>query len=173
MPTSNLALAPLLLHMVEEVPHARILDVGPGYGKYGLLLREYLNEKPEQVDAVEADSTYLRDFPWLWKIYDNVYNLDILNWKGHFSERWLPTYDVVFMVEVIEHMDKQAALELIDQIPGRIVICTPEKFFHQHVDGHPWERHVSHWTRADFEGRAERLDLYLGGVVARLGPKGD
>lgn len=60
MPTSNLELAPRIVRLVETAdPHRSILDVGPGYGKYGILLREYLNRKPERLDAIEVEPSYV------------------------------------------------------------------------------------------------------------------
>jgi ribosomal protein RSM22 (predicted rRNA methylase) len=64
MPSSNLVLAPSILAMAAEVKPRRILDVGPGNGKYGLLVREYLPPLEELV-AVEAEPRYVDSFPWL------------------------------------------------------------------------------------------------------------
>lgn len=183
MPTSNLHVAPHVINLVETRPHGRVLDVGPGWGKYATLLREYLNVKPFRVDAVEAWQPYVADHR-LERLYDTVYVGDAC------AARWtqapgvdvnaatvLATYDVVLMVDVIEHMPAAQAAALVHSIPGRVVICTPVDFFHNGDGLPPTEDHVSHWTRQAVDGLAtgrRPVEYYAedrGAVIARLGPQ--
>lgn len=195
MPTSLLAAAPAIVHLVETAPGGRrILDIGPGHGKYGLLLREYLNRKPERLVAVEAHRPYLEEWGGrLAAIYDDVVEADGLDLGSPdplpvrmtarenrvFGSAVLPVdflegFDLLLLVDVIEHFEKDRALELLDRFPGRVVISTPRDFFVS-VPGHPTEEHVSHWTREDFDaipGRAVELDSSaMGGIWLRLGPR--
>ena len=168
MPTSNLAMAPMVLWFVHEVEHRFVLDVGPGWGKYAVLMREYFNEKPVTIDAVEAHAPYIAAHR-LDRLYDLVIPGDVCD----LTDDDLAGYDVVLMVDVIEHIDKARALSVLDRIPGRIVICTPETFF-QTDEGLPaTEAHVSHWTLADFEatGRLEASTIQHGGIIVRLAPR--
>jgi 2-polyprenyl-3-methyl-5-hydroxy-6-metoxy-1,4-benzoquinol methylase len=151
MPSGALSSIGHVLHLVHTVPHARILDIGSGYGKFGLLCREYFNDKPQRIDAVEAWKPYIDKFPWLHCIYDNVYNLD----GSQLTQEFLDNYDVVMMNDVIEHMEKDVALALLSRIKGYVVIATPRDFFEQEFENNPFEHHVSHWTPSDFEARAE------------------
>lgn len=167
MPSSNLAVWPLILHFIHEVPHDAILDVGPGRGKAAVLLREYLWPTPTRIDAVEAHVPYIPAHR-LNFLYDSVTGGDVCDLA---ASSFAP-YDVVLMGDVIEHIDKERALELLDRIRCRVVIATPTDFF-QTDDGLPaTERHVSHWTRADFAAdRVERIDEnHIGGLIVRLGP---
>lgn len=168
MPTSNLAVAPAVLWTVAEVDHGRILDVGPGWGKYAVLLREYLNDKPTRIDAVEAWVPYV-DQHGLGCLYDRIWPTDVCL----LPDDVLASYDVVLMVDVIEHIDKAAAIELLARIPCRVVICTPVEWFATDDGLPPTEAHVSHWTVADFEatGRLEAYSEVVGGHVARLSPQ--
>lgn len=169
MPSSNLALAPTIIHLVHIAqPHRNVLDVGPGRGKYGLLLREYLNEPPEILDAIEVEPSYIT--PRLKAIYDEVFLDDVRNWSG----KDLGFYDVVLLVDVIEHLDKDEGLELLERIPGRVVVCTPEEFFSNGPGLPPSEEHRSLWTRQDF-GAVRTIDVdasALGGVIISLAPTG-
>lgn len=167
MPTSNLAVWPMLLWLVHSAPHRRILDVGPGHGKAAVLLREYLTEPPEQIDAVEAHRPYVEAFG-LRALYDNVFVTDVVDLP---SER-LAGYDVVLMADVIEHLDKPAAVDLLGRIPGRVVISTPVEFFSNGPDLPESETHRSHWTAADFEttGRVEEIVEETTSWLVRLGP---
>lgn len=167
MPTSNLAVWPTLLWLVHEAdPHRTVLDVGPGHGKAAVLLREYLTHPPEQIDAVEAHRPYVESFG-LRVLYDNVFVDDVLDLP---PER-LAGYDVVLMADVIEHIDKTAALELLARIPGRVVISTPVEFFSNGPGLPDSETHRSHWTAEDFlaTGRVEACQEQVGGWIVRLG----
>lgn len=167
MPSSNLDVAPWVIDLIEKCPHDSILDVGPGYGKYGLLLREYLNKKPSRLDACEGWAPYVT--PMMRAIYDEIFIKDIML----LDQKILDRYDVVLLADVIEHLTKPDAQKLLDRIRGRVVISTPEVFFNQGGPGSglPWtETHRSHWTEDDFKGRAETSFLWRGGLLTRLRP---
>lgn len=177
MPTSSPVVITEVVAMVAQVAtkeRRAILDVGPGYGKYGLLLREMLNEKPGQLDAIEAWPQYVIDFPWLGCIYDDVHIGDVCDR----SPSWLGRYDLVLMSDVLEHIEHGPAVELLTTIPGRVVISTPAEFFHNGDNLPPTEDHVSHWTVealaevAAHAGRAMEVGYVnaVGAVLVRLGP---
>lgn len=167
MPTSNLLIAPQVLWMVHEVEHRTVLDVGPGWGKYATLLREYLNEPPERIDAVEAWPAYV-DGHRLRSLYDDVMIGSCLD----VTDGRLAFYDVVLMVDVIEHIPKAHALSFLRRVPGRVVISTPVEFFDTGPGLPHTEQHISHWTVEDFEatGRLEAATTEVGGLIVRLGP---
>lgn len=166
MPTGSINSINHIVSMVHQVPHNRILDIGCGYGKYGLLLREYLNEKPQRIDAVEAWQPYIDKFHWLKCIYDAVYNKDAIN----LTKEFLDGYDVVMINDVIEHIEKEKAIELISRIKGHVIIATPSTFFTQEFEGNPFEQHVSHWTKEDFVDRADVSYESEAGLYVRLKP---
>ncbi len=152
---------------IEPSP-ARILDVGCGYGKHGVLLREYLDPTPE-IHGVEAWEPYVEAHR-LRGIYDHLFVGDVLT----FTETDLDPYDLVVMGDVIEHLDKVAAIEFIGRVRGWLVIATP--LVHFHTDPHlpPTERHVSHWTADDFAatGRLDHVEERYGALIVRLRPRG-
>lgn len=129
-------------------------------------MREYLNEKSERIDAVEAWLPYIEKFHWLKCVYDNVFNENAVNLTTEF----LNNYDVVMINDVIEHIEKKAALALISRIRGRVIIVTPSVFFTQEFEGNPHEQHVSHWTGAEFGERVEVIYEEMGGLYIRLKP---
>lgn len=167
MPTSNLALAPSVIHLVHLAqPHRTVLDVGPGRGKYGLLLREYLSEPPEVIDAVEVEPSYVSDR--LKAVYDRLFVFDV----RRFGLNDFALYDVVLMVDVIEHLTKDDGLDLLARIPNRVVICTPAEFFSNGPGLPESEEHRSVWSLEDFGAvRTIEHDMSaMGGVVVGLGP---
>jgi 2-polyprenyl-3-methyl-5-hydroxy-6-metoxy-1,4-benzoquinol methylase len=182
MPTSLLALAPFIVTYVGEVARElerpiTILDVGPGFGRYGLLIREHLDGihpglRIDRLDAVEAEARYLHLFPWLDELYDHVFVDDVLD----LPVAELDGYDLVLMLDVIEHLEKPAAMELLETIRGAVLIATPRDYFQnpEALDGWPTEDHRSHWTPEDFGTRVDRFDVNafvaFGAVLVRLAP---
>lgn len=167
MPTSNIHVSSEIIALVHQVPHAKIIEIGPGYGKYGLMLREYLNLKPQQLDCVEATRSYIDRFHWLKCLYDTVHHADCLDLPYEFYNQ----YDVVLIIDVIEHLDKQKAIEFLKNVKAQIIICTPVEFFEQEFENNPYEHHVSHWTEKDFAPFAEVLYQSCGGWLVRTKKK--
>jgi len=169
VPSSNLALAPDVLALVNQAGPRTVLDIGPGNGKYALLIREYLNDPPEVIDAIEAEPSYVARFPWLACLYDDVRVGD----GAALTEEELAGYDLVMLLDVIEHIEHDRALKLLDRCAGRVAIVTPVDYFKQHVEGVPSEDHISHWTLEEFRAmpRFEVGYENLGGIVVLLGPR--
>lgn len=161
MPTSNLALWPTILHLIWTQKPRRILDVGPGRGKGGLLIREYVGD-PDQLDAVELEGSYVNEI--VRAVYDEVYSGDVCA----MSDEQLAAYDMVVMVEVIEHLEKADGLALLDRIPGAVIVCTPAEFFENPAHLPESEKHRSLWSAADFGDRLAEDCSGLGAVLVRL-----
>jgi 2-polyprenyl-3-methyl-5-hydroxy-6-metoxy-1,4-benzoquinol methylase len=168
MPTGVLLVAERAVTFAGTLQPApkRILDVGCGYGKYGVLLREYLDPDPV-VDGVEAWEPYVIDHN-LRGIYNNVFVMDVCK----MPQGVLDTYDMVVMGDVIEHIEKEAAIDLLSRIKGWVIIATPFDHFHTDEGLPPTEAHVSHWTEQDFKntGRLDRYEVSYGSHVVRLAP---
>lgn len=168
MPTGNLLVAERAITFAGtiEVPPNKVLDVGCGYGKYGVLLREYLESHPV-VDGVEAWEPYVKE-NGLKGIYKKLFIQDVTT----LDKEVLNKYDLVMMGDVIEHIEKDAALELITKISGWIIIATPFDHFHTDEGLPPTEAHISHWTEQDFidTGRLDRYEVCYGSHLARLSP---
>lgn len=69
--------------------------------------------------------------------------------------------DCVLMLDVLEHMEKDAALRVLEMAKRaalrQVVVYTPEGFKYQEGDawglgGDEWQRHRSGWIPMDFEG---------------------
>lgn len=169
MPTSLLAQAPEVLNMVETIPRTEglsILDVGPGWGKYERLLREYLNEpKPTAVSCIEAWPPYVDEHDLRAR-----YNVTMVGDVCDLDAELLNAYDVLFMVDVLEHIPKIRALDLLDRFEGWVIICTPAHLFHNGDGLPPTEEHVSAWTLADFAPRADIAYERNAGLLVRLAP---
>lgn len=57
------------------------------------------------------------------------------------------------MIDVIEHLDKDAAIKMLKFFASKnikMIIATPQKFFEQHLYNSQYEEHISYWTVNDF-----------------------
>ena len=147
MPSSYPHNLPRLINVLMQRKPESILDVGPGYGKFGFLAREYLDdfERRVRVDAVEVFPDYLERVGW--SPYDEVI------W-GNFLEVPLERrYDLVLMIDVLEHFTKAdgyRALYRALSVGKEVLISTPIGYEQGECHGNVHEAHLSEWTVEDF-----------------------
>lgn len=152
---------PAIVHLVQKLKPSTVLDIGKGFGKYGFLIHEYAgidNTKKldparsmkEQsnisIDAVEVDADLM--LPHLSQFYNKVYFDNVLEIYPS-----LPKYDLILMIDIIEHIEKPGALEMLKQFirqGSSVIVATPRQFFAQELYESEFERHVSHWSKNDF-----------------------
>jgi hypothetical protein len=113
-------------------PCALILDVGPGAGKYGRLLKELLPSAT--VDAVEIFGPYVERFK-LRELYRQVCIADVRMFD-------VSRYELVILGDVIEHMTAADAQTVISRCNGAIVAQVPFKWAQGESEGNPAERHL-------------------------------
>lgn len=100
-------------------PTIKIIDVGPGDGKWGFALGNYF----KNVHSVEAHENYIHLYN-LKEIYTNTFNMNVMdfNFEG---------YDVVIMGDVFEHLSKSECHQLLDKIKdvvNEIIIIVPFEY---------------------------------------------
>lgn len=107
----------------HHVPVRRILDVGAGAGAYGKLIRECWDEANKisnieydvalegslQLEAVEIFEPYVERFK-LKEIYDEIHINSVRNIL------YTGLYDLVIFGDVLEHMNKEEAIEVWDTL---------------------------------------------------------
>ena len=134
-----------------------VLDVGVGFGKYGVMSREFLElwdgrenytEWTRTIDGIEVFKGYLtplHDF-----IYDKIY-------VGNAIEI-IPTlktnYDIILLIDVLEHLDYEAGIKLLkdcQKIGKNIIVSTPHDIGDQKDSfGNPFEIHKFQWRKKHF-----------------------
>lgn len=162
MASSFINQIPTIIHLIQKLNPSTVLDIGKGFGKYGFLAHEYVginntkkidpakylkNQSKLTIEAVEVDPDLM--LPHLHQLYNKVYFGDILEiYKG------LSSYDMVLMIDIIEHLDKEGALLLLKRLlqnGSNIIIATPIKYFEQELYESEYEHHISHWNEKDFK----------------------
>ena len=146
MPTSEHWQIPRVVDvLVRERPHT-VLDVGAGYGKYGLLAREYAGAA--RVDAVDA-------VPPRFPVYDHVWLGDLRSLESLLPAD-PPRWDLALFIDAIEHLEKDEAWKVLDTLvrrAHRVLVTTPWGFRPQEIAGMPFETHRSGWHPWEFGQR--------------------
>jgi len=164
MPSSGPGTIPVALRLVWELAPKSVLDLGAGYGKYGVLFREYLAlrhsredrhrgktsgfSQVPRIDGVEGFASYVGRLHEL--VYDNIYVESILDF---INREW--EYDFIFIGDVLEHFDKAAAVEkvlptLVARASMGVLVSVPAKVEEQgDIFGNPLEIHRSSWSARD------------------------
>lgn len=162
MPSSRTNLIPTIIHLIKQVRPASILDVGVGFGKWGHLFREYTDiiaseHEPARyhrdnwqvrIDGIEGFPDYLT--PMHHFLYDQIHVGDMCQ-----LIRTLPTYDVIFLGDVIEHVDKETGhaflRDCVAHTHKAVIISTPKFETNQGIlNANDLECHHSLWSERDF-----------------------
>jgi 2-polyprenyl-3-methyl-5-hydroxy-6-metoxy-1,4-benzoquinol methylase len=156
MPTSDVHNIVPILTVVQSLEPQSVLDIGCGFGKYGVLLREYLDVWHERVNAeswqvrIEAIDAF---GPYRNPIWDYIYQ------RVHIGQAQtilpqLEAFDVILIADVIEHLERDQAVDLVDASLEKcraLIVSTPKHFYpQQDTNDNPYEMHRILWTRSDF-----------------------
>ena len=168
MPSSSYEPIADAMKIIMEMGPNKILDVGCGFGKFGFLCREYLevygyryNKEKwiRRIDTIEAYPNYIT--PIHKYLYNNIYIGDILD----FIDK-IENYDLIILSDVIEHIEKEKALKLLDDLckkSPRLLVITPNGFRPQTSSNNPYvrenkyEEHTCGFLEKDFQVHA-RMD---------------
>jgi hypothetical protein len=177
--TSDAANVPFVVVELQRLRPKSVLDVGVGFGKWGVLAREYLEAcegrftREDRAVVIEGIEIFERYRNPLWSAtYDRVHVGD--------ARVVLPTlgqFDVGLFCDVIEHMpraDGRALLEELLRHCQSVILTTPLSFWSQGAQhGNAHEAHVCLWTPADlarYSGRVVELGATFGAVLTSGGP---
>jgi len=164
MPSSQPDNISTVVKWIVEIDPASVLDVGVGFGKYGVLAREYTDirhgryqrkEWKVVIDGIEIFSPYYNP---ICDIYDRVYGQDVKELLPH-----LKNYELVLICDVLEHLTKDDGIQVLAECKRMatkaVIVSTPFGPYPQDTCfGNENERHISEWKVNDFEGWTMRLD---------------
>jgi hypothetical protein len=164
MPVSDQTnITPIMLEVARCRPKS-ILDLGIGFGKYGVLCREMLDIEPYNLSqeswqtniiGVEGFEKYRNP---CWQLYSSVMVHDFTqNYESYKG------FDLVLMIDSLEHVEKGVGSKILDTLLMNnkrvIVSCPTGKCYVEQgaVHGNEFERHRAHWTPDDFDIRAGKV----------------
>lgn len=119
-------------HLELNFSSLHILDVGPGSGSYGSLLRDKYT-----IDGIEIYEPYIEQFK-LNEIYNKLFIGNILDFD--FSQ-----YDYLILGDVLEHIDEKTSQMLIQKIYNLGIYCmvaVPYQMPQGEVGGNVYEAHL-------------------------------
>ena len=158
---SNIA---TILSVIATVNPNKTLDVGSGFGKFGLLTRELLlSIKADKEDICPKDNLtidcaeeaeYFYKQPYHDKIYNNHWHEDVLKMP---IEK-INGYDLILLIDVAEHWDKDIALDWLKKINTNVLISTPKHVVFYEKEYYKSRKHVSQWAEEDFRNLGEIND---------------
>lgn len=158
MPTSTYIHTSDVMEVVTRLKPASVLDVGCGFGKWGLLFRDVcdvLRGRPlkEQwkttIDAVEPFSEYIGEHHW--SVYNGIWETTVQEWLGPNYPEW--SYDVIWAGDVLEHLLPNEVhgvyLDLVKRSKVAFIAAVPvgEDWSQGASNGNELERHRNIWTR--------------------------
>ena len=157
MPTSHYAQIGKIVEVMFLLRPQSVLDIGMGYGKYGVLAREFLElwleykpyeERKIKIDGIEAFPEYVNAGHRYY--YDEIYIGNALD-----KVPALGQYDLILIIDVLEHFTEKDGLELLKQCVAKgkhILVSTPLDIGEQGaVYGNEFECHRFQWKKKHFE----------------------
>lgn len=137
----------------------KILDVGVGFGRWGILFREFLEVWGDNnitckwnriIDGVEIFQDYIR--PYHQYFYDTIHICNALDFLKSLDDK----YDLINLGDVVEHFEKQDGLELMDLSLKKsrytlINIPIGKDWEQGAINGNEYEIHRSFWQIKDFK----------------------
>ena len=143
--------------MITAANPRSLLDIGAGFGKYGVLAREYLElhdyswRKPNwqcHIDGIEAFEEYLSELHNF--TYNHVFVGNALDIVPTLEEH----YDLVLLVDVLEHFTFDDGVKLLkdcSSLANNVLVSTPLDWIAQtDILGNPYEIHKSLWKKRNF-----------------------
>lgn len=160
MPSSYIDNVPQIIKLIQQVDPKSVLDVGVGYGKYGYLIREYVDDwrGMTQIHGIEIHKPYQPE--------DKSKAYDLITY-GDFRDCQLPwdIYDLILLIDVLEHFTKDDAAKVLAKARryGRkVLVATPQGFYPQgERNGNPHEEHKSGWQAEELPGMDFSNDLSI------------
>lgn len=154
MPSSHHEQIPKIVWFSCLLRPEKVLDAGFGFGKYGFLLREYL-EVPlgrydpadwrVRIDGIEAYAPYVHELQRA--IYDTIHIGDAL---AILKKMPAAAYDLILAIDVLEHFTKEdggAFIAECRRVGANTLISTPIEPMRQEAwYGNEFETHRSKWT---------------------------
>ena len=167
MPTSGHGPISLVLEVITRLGPTSVLEVGTGYGKWGVLCREYLGATA-RIEGIEGWPQYLG--PLHAAVYTRVHVGD--------ARTVLPTlsgpFDLVLLIDVFEHFTREDGRKVLaecSRIGRAVLISVPATWKAQTAScGNPFETHQAQYRASDFERLGFQLWRMADHLVALRAP---
>jgi len=166
--TSRWEQLPFIIETLLHINPKTVLDVGVGFGKIGLLIREYLEDmqgrtNPKQwqilISGIEIYEPYHKDsfqnIIYNRIAYDNALNIDkIMTYNLSYGDNDNEHYDLLTCFDCVEHNKKEDAIILLNKFKKyakKILISIPigNNWYYIYKGENIHENHLSDFTEKD------------------------
>jgi LmbE family N-acetylglucosaminyl deacetylase len=176
MGTSNWQNIPFCTEVLMKIEPMRVLDVGVGFGRWGIIVREFCENWTGRelrkdwkihIEGIEAFADCITDYHY--SFYDKIHIADARKiLPALLEERW----DVVVFGDVIEHFAKAEGIDLLTRaIESSIYVLLNvpigSEWPQEDLYGNPYERHLSEWSANDVLGFALRQQAFFSDFMGR------
>lgn len=158
MGTSNWQNISYCVDLIRKINPQKVLDVGVGFGRWGMVCREFLDVWNGRVDistwkteiiGIEVFSKNINSY------HDYFYN-EIINENAHkFLKETGDSFDLIILGDVLEHFQKDEAYEVLEESLKKsnfVLLNIPlGKYWKQgELYGNIYEKHLSFWKDIEF-----------------------
>lgn len=159
MGTSNWQNISYCIDLIRKINPDKILDVGVGFGRWGILCREFLDvwngriyesEWLTKIYGIEIFEKNISKYHYYF--YNQIFNMDAHKFIKDTSEN----YDLIILGDVLEHFEKNIAIEVLNESIRKskfVLLNIPlGKYWKQdELYDNKYEKHLSFWEKKDFK----------------------
>src|SRR4029077_10427069 len=153
MPGSASVFDDIVTAMIRLTAPRVALDIGPGMGKYGKIIKGIeleTNCAIHKICVEVANEKIIKRF-MLHELYDEILNEDAANLPKRYP---MLTGDVVVAGDVMEHLTKSEGIDLIEYLQYRfknIFLVIPVDWVEYSCEDYDYESHISIWRIKDIQ----------------------
>jgi len=176
MVTSNWQNIPFCVEALMMIEPMRALDVGVGFGRWGIIVREFCEvwfgralrkDWKIHLEGIEAFAESITDYHH--SFYDKIHVGDARKLLPALLEQ---QWDVVIFGDVIEHFEKAEGVDAITraiQSASYVLVNVPlgSAWSQAAKHGNPHERHLSQWTTEDLRAFPVRQEAFFRDYIGR------
>jgi hypothetical protein len=178
MPSSQYYQINEIIELIIRSHPDSVLEIGPGFGKYGFLTREYLelwdgrdvyNDWKFEIDTIEAFESYVT--PLQKSIYSHIYTGDALEILPAIDRH----YGLIVMVDVFEHFTWENGIRLLKEALSKadnVIISSPKTVnFQGDAFGNVYETHRFEWKPRHFDKFTPKFFVkHHSSLICYIGP---
>jgi hypothetical protein len=158
MGTSNWQNISFCVELLRRIRPKKVLDVGVGFGRWGILCREFLDvwegrvfpiEWETEIIGVEAFKGYIQ--PYHDTFYSKIIHQEAYEYLSKSNEH----YDLIILGDVLEHFEKERGSRVLEICLAQstyVLLNIPlgQYWPQQSSNGNTYEEHKSTWNKRDF-----------------------
>lgn len=189
MGTSNWQNIPFCVEALMKIEPKRLLDVGIGFGRWGIIVREFCDvwygrvlhqDWQVHIEGIEGFAENISDYHYCF--YNKIHTGDA---RQVMPDLLKSSWDVIIFGDVLEHFEKEEGRNLLNASLGAssyVLVNIPlgGEWSQEDIYDNPYERHLSVWIAEEFEDfhlkRAALFEDFRGRpfgsfILSRLDPR--